>query len=120
MGPILPADVPARVLGAAGVADAATGDLRRPDAHELFLGSARPWSHARPCHHCSLLIRRDVVGGSADQDTPSLSRAGLYLVHFECDLILAVLQPGAEIFVHRAVLAGAEHDAAVMQPVVDR
>jgi hypothetical protein len=55
-----------------------------------------------------------------DQDAPSLPSTCIYHVDFEGDLVLAVLQPGAEIGVHWAVLAGAEHDAAVMQPVVDR
>src|SRR5215475_2348375 len=53
-----------------------------------------------------------------NEDAPAFPCAGVEFVNLEGHLILGVRRSGAEILVHRAVLARAEHNAAVMKPVV--
>src|SRR5580700_12347436 len=55
-----------------------------------------------------------------DEDTPALAGRFVDVVDLERDLVLGVSYPGLEILSRGAVLCGAEHDRALMHPVVDR
>lgn len=102
------------------MAEVAAGDPGGPDADEEVFGPAGPRDDARLGHRVTLVRVGHMVSGALNEDAPPFPRGGIELVDLECDLVLSFPDAGAQVFVQWAVTVGAEHDAALIQPVVHR
>lgn len=100
--------------------DVAAGDPGGPDAYEQVFGPAGPRGDARLGHRITLALVGHVVRGALNEDAPPFAQGGIEIVDLEGDLVLSFPDAGAQVFVQRAVTVGAEHDAALIQPVVHR
>ena len=96
------------------------GDTGGDNAKEEFPDIAGPWLDARFQDRCAFGFGVHVVRGTLDENAPSFSCGTVDIVDLEGHLVLGALDTGAEILVGRAVLHGAEHDASLVQLVVDR
>src|SRR5215469_557257 len=106
--------------GGVRMAQAAAGDRGRRDTDRVLVDSARPRRDPRFRHGRPFGIRGHVVRGAVDEDAPAVPGLRVDLVDLEGDLILSVLDPGAQVLARWAILRGAEHDRPVVQLVVDR
>ena len=113
---------PSRMPGVPWLApvQAAAGDPGGRDPDGLLPRPGWPGLDARRQHRGSLGVGAHVVCRAMDQDAPARAGRFVDVVDLERDLVLGVSYPGLEILSRGAVRCGAEHDRALMHPVVDR
>src|ERR1022692_547239 len=102
-----------------GSADTPAGDTGGDDAQEVLPVPAGPCLDARPEHRLALAFGVHMVRGALDEDAPACSRGRVKLVDLKGHLVLRARYPGAQVLIRGAVVRGAEHDASLVQLVVD-